>query len=240
MNANKKKILGITLARGGSKSILKKNIKEIAGKPLIFYTINEALKSKYISRYIVSTDDAEIQKISLKYGAESPFLRPKKYSQDNSSSVIALQHAVRWIELKEGVKYDYVVELMATNPLKNVFDIDCSIEKLINTKADSVIAIHLLEDHHPLRIKKIINDRIVDFCLPEVLESRRQDLRPKAYVRSGSIYALNRDYLMNHSQRYGSKNSRPYILPPERSINIDSENDFLLAELLINKITNYD
>ena len=236
MNKEKKiRILGLTLARGGSKSVPRKNIKLIAGLPLINYTISEALKSKFITRYIVSTDDEEIRQIAIEYGAEAPFLRPSKFSTDESSSVSAMQHAVDWVEQQEGVKYDYIVELMCTNPMKLVEDIDTSIEKLISTQADSVIAVHQLEDHHPARIKKIVDDKIVDFCISEIPESRRQDLKPKAYIRSGSIYALKRDHLMTDGKRYGSVDSRPYILPQERAVNIDTEIDFMVAEEFIKK-----
>jgi CMP-N-acetylneuraminic acid synthetase len=228
------KILGITLARGGSKSVPRKNIKLIAGIPLIGYTIYEALKSKLITRYIVSTDDKEIQQVAIECGADAPFLRPSKFSTDEASSVSAMQHAVDWVEQQEGIKYDYIVELMCTNPMKTVKDIDLSIEKLISTGADSVIAVHQLEDHHPARIKKIVDDKIVDFCIPEIPESRRQDLKPNAYIRSGSIYALKRNYLMIDGKRYGSDNSRPYILPQERAINIDTKMDFMVAELILN------
>ncbi len=233
MHQTKHNILAITLARGNSKGIKKKNIVSLAKKPLIYYTIKEAKKSKFISDYIVSTDNKEIKVIAEKYCAEVPFLRPKKYSTDKSSSVVALQHAVKFMEKRKKVTYDYVVELMATNPLKNVIDIDKCISKLIKTNADSVIAIHQLNDHHPARIKKIIKDRIRDFCVTEKKESRRQDLKPKAYIRSGSIYALRRDYLMKKNERYGSNNSRPYILPEERAVNIDSLQDLIAAEYLI-------
>ena len=236
MNKDKQiRILGLTLARGGAKSVPRKNIKPIAGLPLIGYTIAEALKSKFITRYIVSTDDEEIQQVAIQCGAEAPFLRPSEFSTDEASSVSAMQHAVDWVEQQEGVEYDYIVELMCTNPMKTVEDIDASIEKLISTKADSVIAVHQLEDHHPARIKKIIDDKITDFCIPEIPESRRQDLKPEAYIRSGSIYALKRDHLMIEGKRYGSDNSRPYILPQERAVNIDTEVDFMIAELMLNK-----
>lgn len=226
--------LAVTLARGGSKSVPKKNIKLLSGIPVIAHTIREALRSNFINRYVVSTDDVEIQKIALSYGAECPFLRPAEFATDIASSVAALQHAVGWVEREEGMQYDYVIELMATNPMKTVNDIDRCIKKLIDTGADSVIAVHRLYDHHPARIKKVVDDRILDFCVPETLESRRQDLTPEAYIRSGSIYALRRDHLMVQGQRYGSAESRPYILPPERAVNIDSEIDFLIAELLFN------
>jgi len=233
MKDNKPKILGITLARGGSKSVPKKNIRGLCGKPLIAYTIKEALKSSYLTRYIVSTDDSEIKDVAEKNGAEVPFLRPADLATDKASSMVALNHAIDFVEKEEGIKYDYVVELMCTNPLKTVKDIDSCIDKLIQTGADSVIAVHKLEDHHPIRIKKIIGDRIIDFCLPEPLDSRRQDLKPDAYIRSGAIYALKRDELMIRNSRYGTKNSRPYILPPERAVNVDTEIDFLVAETLI-------
>jgi CMP-N-acetylneuraminic acid synthetase len=226
-------ILGITLARGGSKSVPQKNILPLLGIPLIGYTIREALLSKSLTRFIVSTDDEEIKNIAEFYGAEVPFLRPQELSTDKSSSVDALKHAVKWIEQSENKKYDFVIELMCTNPLKTVIDIDNCIKKLVETGADSVIAMHRLEDHHPIRIKKIVNDYICDFCLPEKKESRRQDLKPDAYIRSGSIYALKRDHLMLEGLRYGSKFSRPYILPPERAINIDNKTDFSVAEHML-------
>ena len=231
-----KRILALTLARGGSKSVPRKNIRPILGIPLIGYTIVEALRSEFISRYIVSTDDEEIRQVALRYGADVPFLRPLEYSTDTASSVAAMQHAVSWVEQQEGIKYDYVIELMCTNPLKTVDDIDAVIYKLVTTGADSVIAVHKLDDHHPIRIKKIIDDRITEFCFPEVPEMRRQDLKPDAYIRSGAIYGLRRDYLMLEGRRYGSENSRPYILPQERAVNVDTEMDFLFAELLMHQI----
>ena len=229
----KPNILALTLARGGSKSVPRKNIRPILGIPLIAYTIAEALRSQYINRYIVSTDDEEIRQVAMQYGADAPFLRPPEYSTDTASSVAAMQHAVNWVEQQEGIKYDYVIELMCTNPMKTVVDVDAVIQRLLSTGADSVIAMHKLEDHHPIRIKKIIDDRIVDFCFPEVREMRRQDLKPDAYIRSGSIYGLRRDHLMMEGRRYGSANSRPYILPPERAVNVDTEIDFLIAEHLM-------
>lgn len=230
------RVLAITLARGGSKSVPMKNIRPILGIPLIAYTIAEARRSRFITRYLVSTDDENIRQVAIAYGAEAPFLRPAEFSSDTASSVVALQHAVSWVEQEEGgQRYDYIIELMCTNPLKNVDDIDAALHKLITTGADSVIAVHKLDDHHPIRIKKIVDDKIVDFCLPEIPETRRQDLKPDAYVRSGSIYALRRDHLMVEGRRYGTEHSRPHILVPERTINVDAEIDFLVAEKLLER-----
>lgn len=229
---SKARVLAVTLARGGSKSMPRKNIRPILGVPLIAYTIAEAKRSKHITRYIVSTDDEEIREIAMWYGAEVPFLRPAHLATDEATSAAALQHAVGWAEENEGQEYEYVVELMCTNPMKTVEDIDAAIEKLIATGADSVIGMNKLEDHHPARIKKIVNDRIVDFCVPET-STRRQDLKPDACIRNGSIYAMQRDVLMIQGKRYGTENSRPYTMPAERSVNVDTPIDFIVAEILL-------
>ncbi len=230
------KVLGITLARGGSKGIENKNIAFINNKPLIYYTIKEALKSNFIDDYVVSTDSKKIREISLRYGAQVPFIRPKRLSTDKASSVSALKHAVNFMEKQNKCKYDIVVELMCTNPLKDCNDIDLCISKIVKKKADSVIAMHELTDHHPIRIKKIINEKIYDFNLYEDPESRRQDLKPKAYIRSGSIYTLTRKHLMIDSRRYGSNKSYAYILKPEKAINIDGPDDLVLAKHKLKKL----
>ena len=227
-------LLAVTLARGGSKSIKNKNITIINGKPLIEYTIAEVKKSKYITDYIVSTDSKKIMKVVNKLNVQTPFLRPKKISNDKSTSVDALKHALKFMEKKNKKKYDYVIEVMCTNPLKNVNDIDKCIEIIQKNKsAESVIAVHQLFDHHPARIKKIVKGKIVDFCVKEINESRRQDLKPLAFIRSGSIYIMKRDYLLKKNKRYGGHNSFAYILPNERALNIDTPIDLELAKILI-------
>lgn len=235
----KYRILAITLARGGSKSIRKKNIYKINKKPLLYYTIKEAKKSKLITRYLVSTDDKEIQTIAKKYGAEAPFLRPKNLSGDKSSAAKADLHALMWAEKDEGKKYDFIVELMATNPLKTCKDIDNVLRKIIKTKAESVIGVVKLEDHHPLRIKKLVNGKIRNFnkTLIEIPEGERQDLRPVAYIRNGSIYACRRDMLLK-GKRYGTQNSLAYIMDDNNSVNIDTKRDLLLAKILLKKNKN--
>ncbi len=231
----KPKILAVTLARGGSKGVPKKNIRHIGGVPLIAYTIVEALRSTHITDYVLSTDSEEIRSVALEWGASAPFLRPAELAQDTSSSLSAIQHACRWMEESKGIRYDYVVELMATNPMKTSVDIDAALEKLISTGADSVIGVTKVEDHHPIRIKKIVDDRIVDFVLPEIPETRRQDLKPDAYIRNGAIYAVKRDLIMEKNSRYGTTESRPYIFPEQRSVNVDTEVDFLVANFLLER-----
>ena len=119
---NDKRILAVTLARGGSRGVPKKNIRELAGKPLIAYTINEAKRSQYIDDYVVSTDCEEVANVVRNHGARVPFLRPSELSTDTATSASALVHAVNYLRDSEGELFDYVVELMATNPLKTAYD----------------------------------------------------------------------------------------------------------------------
>ena len=230
-----KNVLAITLARGGSKSIYKKNIALLKNKPLISYTINAALDSKYIDEYIISTDDKEIADVAENLGATIPFLRPENLSSDTASSADALIHAVNSYEEITKKKYDYIIELMCTNPFKSGEMIDDIISTLDrNEKADAVITVERLLDHHPARIKKIENGYIRDFCVEEELESRRQDLKPEAYIRNGNIYALRRDLLMTQKARYGTNFCVPYYKENIPSANIDEPSDFYKAESLLN------
>ena len=235
-NKKKYKILCIILARSGSKAVKNKNIRKINNHPLISYTIKAAIKSKVFSKVIVSTDSKKIKNISSKYGAEVPFLRPKKISGSKSRPIDALHHALKKSEEVFKTKYDYIVELLCTNPLKTHLDIQKVVKIQIKTNADSVIAVTKLEDHHPLRIKKIINGRINNFLpqLKEIPETRRQDLKPNAYIRCGSIYSMRRDMLLKKI-RYGTKNSVAYIMPNNKVINIDSQEDLEFAEYFMNK-----
>ena len=229
---NGKKVLCIILARGGSKGVPKKNIQPLLGIPLIAYTIIAAKKSKFIDRIIISSDDDKIRKVAEEYGAEAPFKRPNNLSSDTANVHKAFQHAVDWIEKKDKINFDFLIELLCTNPFKTNHDIDGVLSKLYKTKADSVIGVTKLEDHHPIRIKKIENDKIVDFCIKEVPGTNRQDLKPDAYIRNGSIYACKRKAI---NYRVGSKNSRPFIMPPERSINIDTPLELILAEEMLKR-----
>ena len=231
----KNRILGVILARGGSKGLPKKNIKDLCGHPLISYSIYAGLKSKYLTRLIVSTDSKKISNIAKNYGAEVPFMRPKKLAKDNIWSRDALKHAVLETEKKFTEKYDYIVEIPAVAPLRPYHQIDAAIKKLIKTKSDSVIGITRVLDKHPIRIKKVEKDLIKDFnrTLFEGESSRRQDL-PPCYVRNGSIYAMKRDTIIKKFSRKG-RISRPLIMHEKYSVNIDEISDLYLAESLVNR-----
>lgn len=235
---NNKSVLGITLARGGSKGVPNKHLRPLLGKPLIDYTLDIIPAISSLDFYLVSTDSLEIQTYVKDYGFEAPFLRPAEFSHDSASSVSALKHAVRYVEEMFGHKFDYIVEIMATNPFKTSYDVEACISRLISEKLDAVIAVHQIYDHHPSRIKKIVDGMLVDFCVPELPESRRQDLAPEAFVRSGAIYALTREMIMERGLRYGTEKCAGYILPSNRSVNIDSEDDFLFSEVIMHRNSN--
>ena len=218
-----KSILAITLARGGSKRVPRKNIADINGKPLLQYTTDEVKRSKYIDHYIVSTDDVDIENICKKLDV-TYFQR--KEANDTQTSAEALWEVQRVMD-----KYDYIIDVMCTNPLKTVEDIDGVIEKLDETGADSVVSVARIWDNHPSRVKYIEGDRLIDFY-PEIPESRRQDLTPSAYVRNGSIYAMTFEQLKIKQERLG-QDTRPYIMPEERTINIDEPIDLELARIML-------
>lgn len=224
-----KKILAITLARGGSKGIANKNIADINGKPLLRYTTDQVQLSELIDNYIVSTDSPKIMAIAESSGVSCPFLRPAEYSSDASTSADALIHAVEFLEAA-GQEYDYIVEVMATNPLKIAEDIDQCIKMAIEENSSSCVAVNRLYDQHPARIKFIENGVLKSFY-PEVPESRRQDLSPPAYIRSGSIYVVATEYLKANKSRYSENDTLAYVLPDERVINIDEPNDLELARI---------
>ena len=232
MDWNKYNILGVIQARGGSKGIPKKNIKDINGKPLISYTISEALKTKMFNHFVVSSDDENILDVSENFGSY-PLMRPDHLAGDEVLSVDSLLWAVLECEKKFNIRYDYVVELPCVCPLRKDIHISEAVGKLIETGADSVISVVQMTDKHPVRMKRIVDDQIKDFCkeFPEGDAGRRQDLEP-CYLRNGGIYSMKRDTLIDEVTRHG-KDSRPYVMDEMHSVNIDSMIDLKLAEALI-------
>ncbi|MBX2976359.1 MAG: acylneuraminate cytidylyltransferase family protein [Ignavibacteriaceae bacterium] len=224
----KENILGIIPARGGSKGVPRKNIKLLGGKPLIAYTIENGLQSKYIDKLIVSTDDEEIADISTKHGALVPFLRPKELANDTAKAIGVVKHALITMEEKDGVEYSIVVYLEPPAPLKLTEDIDTAIEMFIEKKPDSVVSVNEANQFHPILMKQIVNGKLEPIWKPEPEGVPRQQYEPKAYMRNGAVYVLKRSNILD-GKFYGS-NILPYIMPLERSICIDDMNDWYVAE----------
>lgn len=218
-------VFAVTLARGGSKKIPKKNIVPLCGKPLLEYTIDEVKKSKYIDKYIISTDDKDIMSVCRNNNV-TYFERSQAMASDTAKSSDAIIEVISVLS-----NCDIIVEVMCTNPLKTVEDIDGCIEQLIAQKADSCVSVVQIYDHHPSRVKYIEDGILKDFY-PEIAESRRQDLTPPAYVRNGSIYVTYRNLLYTTKRRLSGK-IVPYIMSEERTINIDEPLDLLVAEKIL-------
>ncbi|MAZ41021.1 acylneuraminate cytidylyltransferase [bacterium] len=226
------RVLGVVTARGGSKGIPRKNVRDLCGRPLICHTIDTANKSKLLSRSIISTDDTEIAEIAKKCGGEVPFMRPKELAQDESTSIEVIQNVIETLK-KEGEKYDYVMILQPTSPLRTAEDIDGCIAVAQKTNADSVMSMKEADDFSAKKMKKIVDGKIEPYFEDEGKESsRRQDLE-KAYKRNCAIY-LTKTNLILKGDLFGN-NSQAYIMPEERSVDINQPVDFELAEFWLKK-----
>ena len=230
----RKKIIAVIPAKGNSRAIPKKNIVKILGKPLIYYTIKEAKKSKLIDDLVVSTDSKEISKISKKYGAKVPFIRPKYLSTDFMQSLPVVKHALLFMEKLNKCKYDYVVMLQPTCPLRNCIDIDSSLKKLINSKFQSITSIVDVGGNHPYRMKVIKKNRLYNFIDRGFEDMRARQKLKKIYIRNGAIYAATRNTIFKKNSLVGIKNL-PYVMAKERSVNIDVINDLFSAEYYLKK-----
>ena len=230
-----KKILGLITARGGSKSIPKKNIALVAGKPLISYTVVAANDSTLLTRTIVSTDDAEIASVCREYGADVPFMRPAELAQDKTPHIPVIQHALRWLQDNAGETYDYVMILQPTSPLRSADDIDGAIKKAVDTDADSVMSMVELSDFDPRKIKKIVADEIVPMFSEEGAQSGRRQDGARAYKRNCAIYLTKTEYIMRNDL-FGAV-SRPYLMPADRSLDINTPDDLAYADFLMARHT---
>lgn len=226
-------VLGVIPVRGGSKSIPRKNIRLLNGIPLLIYTIEAARQSSLLSHVVTSTEDKEISMIAHQAGCVV-IDRPKELARDETPTLPVIQHAVQVIEHDLSQQVDYLVILQVTTPFRNGEDIDRSIEKLILSGADSVVSVCQITSLHPWKIKRIVDDRLVPYLENEIEGTRRQDL-PPAYIRNGGLYAIKRDVLMLQNSIFG-QDCRPYVMPPERSIDINNELDFIFAEAILGKI----
>lgn len=227
------RVLAVIPARGGSKGVPRKNIRLVCGQPLITYTIDTALAARHLfHRVIVSTDDEDIASVARQAGAEVPFLRPPHLARDESPVIPMLQHAVDFIERQDGVRMDWVCLLQPTEPFRSVEDLARCLELGSAGGCDSVISVVQVFATHPILMKRIANDRLLPFCVEEKEGTRRQDYRPEAYMRNGAVYLTRRQTLMEQGSIWGQV-IRPYVMPMERSVSIDTELDLKLAELVM-------
>lgn len=227
-----KTILALIPARGGSKGVPKKNIRLLLHKPLIAYTIETALEVDFLDKIIVSTEDLEIAKISREYGAEVPFLRPYELATDEAKSIDVILHAMDWMEKEHGT-FNLILLLQPTSPFRNSEDIKTALDIFFEKNARAVVSVCEAE-HSPLWMNTLNDDlNMKDFIRKDILNKNRQELG-KYYRINGAIYIAEWDYLRQNKTFFGDK-TYAYIMPKERSIDIDTEMDFKFAEFLINR-----
>lgn len=227
-----KNILGIIPARGGSKGVIRKNIRLVAGKPLIHWSVVEAEKSDLLSHFYVTTDDDEISEVAASFGAQV-IERPAELAQDKTPMIPVLQHLCREAELLNDITYDYIVLMQATAPMRTSSDIDKAINMLISDKKfDSLVSVYQVDDCHPSRMYTCDKGRLIPFY-EEPVGSLRQDLLP-VYHRNGAIYMATRELLMEQGKLL-SKNTLAYLMSKGNSANIDDEDDLIIADILMKK-----
>jgi len=229
-------VLALIPARGGSKGVPRKNIKPLAGKPLITYAIVEAIKSRYINRIIVSTDDEEIAEIARADGAEVPFMRPKELGGDCVTDLPVFQHALKWLLDNENYKPEIIAHLRPTAPLRTCIHIDKAIRMLIASDVDSVRSV-CPAPKHPCKMWKFDGKNIIPYlsesiCGKEAFNMNRQQL-PPAFIQNGSVDITRWNTIMIKNSMTGD-HIIGMLMEENESVNIDTEIDFLLAEILLN------
>ncbi len=223
-----KKILAVIPARGGSKGVPRKNIKQAGGKPLIAWMIEAAKKSIYIDRLILSSDDDQIIGVAKKYGCEVPFVRPAELAGDNSTASDVILHALEQI-----AGYDYVMLLQPTSPLTATKDIDGCIKFCIESNAKSTVSV-TEPDKSPYWMFRMGDKNKLEPILGEKYLNRPRQGLPHVYLPTGAVYIAETDWFIQKRSFYSDLTSG-YIIPNKRSLDIDSELDFTLLELILGR-----
>ncbi len=226
-----KSFIAIIPARGGSKGLFKKNITVVNGKPLIQYTIDEALSSKYLDKVIISTDDPHIAEVARSCGAETPFMRPKKLASDESKIIDCLIYTVN--ELRNiGLEYDYVVLLQPTQPLRRCFHIDAAIEKIVESNENSLVSVSVVKEN-PILMRTMNKDGVLKSLLNQNSTIRRQNF-PIFYKVNGAIYINKQDNNFNESTSLND-NKLAFIMDIKYDLDIDEPQDIEIFKKILIK-----
>ncbi len=235
---NGKSVLAIIPARGGSKGLPGKNIKELCGKPLVAWPICTAKNSSYVDKIIVSTDDPKIGEIARQEGAEVPFLRPSELATDISTTISVIIHAVNFL-LKRGESFDYCLLLEPTSPLTEKHDVNEALELLdsMRSKADAIVGVSEVISTHPVFDVRITRGGLISPYVGEDFSAagRRQDLE-KLYFFDGSLYISDMKTLLEKQTFYHSR-TLPYITPKWKSFEVDDIVDFICIEAIMKNLT---
>lgn len=225
---NSPKILAIIPARGGSKGVPRKNIKLLVGKPLIAWTIEEAKKSKYISKLILSSEDDEIINVAKEYDCEVPFKRPIELAQDNTPGIDTILHAI-----EQCPGYDYIILLQPTSPLRTSEDIDDFISYFINQNVNACVSVCEPSKSPYWMYQLGTSNNLIPLLKENASISRRQDL-PKAYELNGALYIANIEWI-KQTKNFVTDETVAYVMPVNRSYDIDTIDDFQICEYLLEK-----
>tara|TARA_B100000989_G_C19508104_1_gene457483 strand:+ start:1045 stop:1752 length:708 start_codon:yes stop_codon:yes gene_type:complete len=224
--------LCVICARGGSTSLKNKNIEKINGKPLIYYTIRQAQKSKIFDRIVVSTDSKKIQKISSQYGIEKFFLRPKNLSLSTTPKIPVIRHALILSEKYFNKRFDFIFDLDVTAPLRLVSDIKKSYKQFLSTKKDLLFSANESRSNPYFNAVVIDKKRRVKPLLRIGSKIKRRQDAPKCYDINASIYIWKRKTLLKYDTLY-LKNNSIYIMPSFRGIDIDTKDDLKIVKNLM-------
>ncbi len=229
------KVLALVPARGGSKGVPRKNIRAFGGRPLLNWTLEVARDCSIIDRVLLSTDDVEIAEAGRILGAHVPFMRPADLAKDDTPDFPVFEHAMAWLEKNEKTRPDIVVWLRPTSPLRAPEDIEKAVRLLQDTKSHAVRSVCAVE-HHPYWMKQMKNDKLFPLIsgMDETQFSRRQ-LLPPVYRLNGAVDVILCRAALEHKALFAG-DVRGYLMPADRSFDLDTEMDFEVAEALLRRL----
>jgi CMP-N,N'-diacetyllegionaminic acid synthase len=226
--AQQPRVLCVIPAKGNSRRLAKKNIKILAGKPLVVWTIEAAQKAKRLTDYLVSSDDLEIIEIAQRYGAPVPFVRPAELATDSVRNIAVVRHALEFMEHERHMTYDIIINLQPTSPVRDPAHIDQAVERLWESDLDSLVSVKGPYKKRDPVLKAIRNGVLEDYCPVE----DPTDSEP-AFMYNAALYAVKRDYFVEHNKLI-SPRQVPLIMDTIYSVDVDTEADFLMAETYLN------